>query len=167
MKTGIDAGSKFIKISYGNGKDDRAIEHFGKVEECIEKLAAEGIITPGESVFTGHYGDALARHHKSQVADEVAATVEGVRASSYGARFIVNVGAGSIRAIELDRAGNFHSYRENTLCAAGTGSFLDEQMRRMGFDYDTLRAVPFEENPPDIATRCAVFAKSDIIHRQQ
>jgi len=167
MKIGIDAGSKFIKISYGRAEDDRAIEHFGKVEECVESLAAEGHIAIHNAVFTGHYGDALARHHGALVADEVAATVEGVRSSSHEARFIVNVGAGSIRAIELDRNGGFHSYRENTLCAAGTGSFLDEQMRRMDFDYESLRAVTFEENPPDIATRCAVFAKSDIIHRQQ
>jgi activator of 2-hydroxyglutaryl-CoA dehydratase len=57
----------------------------------------------------------------------------------------------------------------NSICAAGTGSFLDQQARRIGVPIETefgqmsLRS----KNPPRIAGRCSVFAKSDMIHHQQ
>ena len=57
----------------------------------------------------------------------------------------------------------------NTMCAAGTGSFLDQQARRIGVSIEkefgelALRS----QNPPHIAGRCSVFAKSDMIHLQQ
>ena len=56
----------------------------------------------------------------------------------------------------------------NTVCAAGTGSFLDHQANRLGIpieefgDY-ALRA----KSPARIAGRCTVFAESDMIHKQQ
>jgi predicted CoA-substrate-specific enzyme activase len=57
----------------------------------------------------------------------------------------------------------------NSLCAAGTGSFLDQQSKRIGVSIDkefgelSLKS----KNPPRIAGRCSVFAKSDMIHLQQ
>ncbi|HKK41430.1 MAG TPA: acyl-CoA dehydratase activase, partial [Bacteroidales bacterium] len=57
----------------------------------------------------------------------------------------------------------------NSICAAGTGSFLDQQAKRIGvaieneFGKMALKSV----NPPRIAGRCSVFAKSDMIHHQQ
>ena len=57
----------------------------------------------------------------------------------------------------------------NSLCAAGTGSFLDQQAARLGVSIENefgemaLRS----EAPPRIAGRCSVFAKSDMIHLQQ
>lgn len=57
----------------------------------------------------------------------------------------------------------------NSLCAAGTGSFLDQQAKRIGIKIENefgemaLKSV----NPPRIAGRCSVFAKSDMIHLQQ
>ena len=62
-----------------------------------------------------------------------------------------------------------HDFAMNSICAAGTGSFLDQQARRIGvaiedeFGELALRS----ENPPRIAGRCSVFAKSDMIHLQQ
>jgi predicted CoA-substrate-specific enzyme activase len=165
--TGVDAGSKFIKIRYDDKPDGYSVEHFGKIEECFESLRRQGVVREGDIVFTGHYGETLAAHHHARVFDEVAAVVEGARGINDDARHIVNVGSGSIRAVVLDPGGSFHSYRENTLCAAGTGSFLDEQMHRMGFVYETLGEIMFHVDPPDVATRCAVFAKSDLIHHQQ
>ena len=167
MILGIDAGSKFLKISSIRPEENISVEHFGRPEEAFEQLLKEGKIPAGEKIFTGHYGELLASQNFSPSCDEVAATVECVRTNDMAVRYIVNVGAGSIRCVELDEKKNFVSYRENTLCAAGTGSFLDEQMRRMGFTYDSLSGIPSIETPPDIATRCAVFAKSDLIHRQQ
>jgi predicted CoA-substrate-specific enzyme activase len=60
-------------------------------------------------------------------------------------------------------------FEMNSICAAGTGSFLDQQARRIGVPIETefgelsLKSV----DPPRIAGRCSVFAKSDMIHHQQ
>ena len=60
-------------------------------------------------------------------------------------------------------------FEMNSICAAGTGSFLDQQARRIGvpiekeFGEMSLKSV----DPPRIAGRCSVFAKSDMIHHQQ
>jgi predicted CoA-substrate-specific enzyme activase len=57
----------------------------------------------------------------------------------------------------------------NTVCAAGTGSFLDQQAQRLGINIETefAQLALESENPPRIAGRCSVFAKSDMIHLQQ
>ena len=57
----------------------------------------------------------------------------------------------------------------NTVCAAGTGSFLDQQAQRLGVDIEDEfgRMALGSTCVPRIAGRCSVFAKSDMIHLQQ
>ena len=57
----------------------------------------------------------------------------------------------------------------NTVCAAGTGSFLDQQAQRLGIDIEgQFGELALEsKNVPRMAGRCSVFAKSDMIHLQQ
>jgi activator of 2-hydroxyglutaryl-CoA dehydratase len=57
----------------------------------------------------------------------------------------------------------------NTNCAAGTGSFLDQQASRIGINIeDEFGELALKsENPPRVAGRCSVFAKTDMIHLQQ
>ncbi|MFC1707633.1 acyl-CoA dehydratase activase, partial [Planctomycetota bacterium] len=99
--------------------------------------------------------------------DLIQATIRGVLSLRPGTRNIIDIGGNSATYIELDAAGRFRSFTQNTLCAAGTGSFVDEQLARLGVSYAELRTLEHVENPPSIASRCAVFAKTDMIHRQQ
>ena len=56
----------------------------------------------------------------------------------------------------------------NAQCAAGTGSFLDQQANRLKYDIDEIGdIVSGAEKSAKIAGRCSVFAKSDMIHAQQ
>ncbi|MHC5053273.1 MAG: acyl-CoA dehydratase activase [Planctomycetota bacterium] len=56
----------------------------------------------------------------------------------------------------------------SALCAAGTGSFLDQQAMRLGFAPEELGAVAMtSDRPANVSGRCSVFAKSDLIHLQQ
>jgi predicted CoA-substrate-specific enzyme activase len=56
----------------------------------------------------------------------------------------------------------------NEICAAGTGSFLDQQAYRLGISIDEFSNLATRaEKPTTIAGRCSVFAKSDMIHLQQ
>ena len=56
----------------------------------------------------------------------------------------------------------------NLLCAAGTGSFLDAQAKRLNITIEELSAQAVRsDRPTGIAGRCTVFAESDMIHKQQ
>ncbi|MBP7582911.1 MAG: hypothetical protein KBA61_02675 [Spirochaetes bacterium] len=166
---GIDCGSKFIRIVIAG--DDllpervHYLEHHGLPEEALLSVLGRA---PGETVLTGSHAGIIAHHIEQHTfTDEIAAILAALEYHRLRQRFVVNVGAGSIGLIGRDNEGAFKSFRMNNLCAAGTGSFIDEQMHRLGFSYDDIALLPVAPEPPSIATRCAVFAKSDLIHRQQ
>lgn len=61
-----------------------------------------------------------------------------------------------------------YDFAMNTVCAAGTGSFLDRQAARMEIAIEDLGGYALKsKSPVRIAGRCAVFAESDMIHKQQ
>jgi predicted CoA-substrate-specific enzyme activase len=62
-----------------------------------------------------------------------------------------------------------HDFAINTVCAAGTGSFLDQQAQRLGVNIEDEfgRLALKSAAVPRMAGRCSVFAKSDMIHLQQ
>jgi len=83
---------------------------------------------------------------------------------------ILFVGGENFGLITFNEEGDYERYRSNSSCAAGTGSFLDQQARRLNLkSINTLSAIAFcnKESTPRIATRCSVFAKTDLIHAQQ
>ncbi|MEI6158059.1 MAG: acyl-CoA dehydratase activase, partial [Atribacterota bacterium] len=56
----------------------------------------------------------------------------------------------------------------NTICAAGTGSFLEHQADRLRIPIEEFGKLAFEARQSvRIAGRCTVFAESDMIHKQQ
>ena len=56
----------------------------------------------------------------------------------------------------------------NLICAAGTGSFLDNQAQRLKIPIEKFGELALKsKNPTTIASRCTVFAESDMIHKQQ
>ena len=65
--------------------------------------------------------------------------------------------------------GKVRDFTLNTVCAAGTGSFLDQQAQRLGIDIESEfgRLALQSKTVPRMAGRCSVFAKSDMIHLQQ
>lgn len=66
------------------------------------------------------------------------------------------------------RGGVVTDFAMNTVCAAGTGSFLDQQSSRLGIPIDQFGDMAIRScSPVRIAGRCAVFAESDMIHKQQ
>ena len=64
---------------------------------------------------------------------------------------------------------NLIDFAMNALCAAGTGSFLDQQAERLNISIENeFAALALQsESAARIAGRCTVFAKSDMIHLQQ
>jgi len=83
---------------------------------------------------------------------------------------VLHIGAERFMLIQFDNHGNYQSTRTNSSCAAGTGSFLDQQADRLnltGAEELCQKALENKESIPDIASRCAVFARTDLIHAQQ
>lgn len=82
-------------------------------------------------------------------------------------RTVFEIGGESSKYIRLD-AGNIVDYDRSGECAAGTGSFLDQQALRMQYSVEEVGAVVSQAGcAARIAGRCSVFAKSDMIHAQQ
>ena len=82
-------------------------------------------------------------------------------------RTVLEIGGQDSKLIII-RGGIVVDFAMNTVCAAGTGSFLDHQASRLGipieeFGDHALRA----DKPAQIAGRCTVFAESDMVHKQQ
>ena len=71
-------------------------------------------------------------------------------------------------SVEQGRA-RVRDFTLNTVCAAGTGSFLDQQAQRLGIaiEEEFGRLALQSKSVPRMAGRCSVFAKSDMIHLQQ
>ncbi len=102
--------------------------------------------------------------------DSRVACITSVRHRYPDARAILLVGGEFFSLIRFDAAGEYIGVRTNTSCAAGTGSFLDQQAGRLNLDgsaHLARIALANEEASPQVATRCAVFAKTDLIHAQQ
>jgi len=80
---------------------------------------------------------------------------------------ILEIG-GQDSKIIIMRDGVVTDFGMNTVCAAGTGSFLDHQALRLNMNISEFGQLALESrNPVRIAGRCTVFAESDMIHKQQ
>lgn len=80
---------------------------------------------------------------------------------------VVEIG-GQDSKIIIIRDGIPVDFAMNTVCAAGTGSFLDHQAQRLGIPiYEFGNYALMSNSPCRIAGRCTVFAESDMIHKQQ
>lgn len=82
-------------------------------------------------------------------------------------RTVLEIGGQDSKIIFL-RDGMVYDFAMNTVCAAGTGSFLDRQASRLDIPIEEFGGYALRaRNPVRIAGRCAVFAESDMIHKQQ
>ncbi|MGD0199544.1 MAG: acyl-CoA dehydratase activase [Bryobacteraceae bacterium] len=88
-------------------------------------------------------------------------------------RTVFELGGESAKYIRLEKQPDMErpaivDYDRSGECAAGTGSFLDQQALRMGYSVEEMGAVVDTAGcAARVAGRCSVFAKSDMIHAQQ
>ena len=81
---------------------------------------------------------------------------------------LIEIGGQDSKYVRFDR-GTVVDFEMNKVCAAGTGSFLQEQGARLGIGIeDDFGNLAFASGKPsDLGTRCTVFMESDLIHHQQ
>jgi predicted CoA-substrate-specific enzyme activase len=105
-----------------------------------------------------------------KVFGEIAAVAAGNFQSAPEVRTVIEMGGEDSKLLILDSSARaVLDFAMNAQCAAGTGSFLDQQANRLRISIDDEfgRLALKSTNPPRIAGRCSVFAKSDMIHLQQ
>lgn len=101
------------------------------------------------------------------IKNEITAHAVAALSVAPDARTVLEIGGQDSKIIFL-RDGIVRDFAMNTVCAAGTGSFLDRQASRLDIPIEQLGQYALRsKNPVRIAGRCAVFAESDMIHKQQ
>ncbi len=101
------------------------------------------------------------------VKNEITAHAIGTLSKHKEVRTILEIGGQDSKIIFLEN-GMIVDYSMNTLCAAGTGSFLSSQAKRLGVEIEDFGDIALKSKKPvKIAARCTVFAESDLIHKAQ
>jgi predicted CoA-substrate-specific enzyme activase len=181
LRLGIDIGSVSISGAILDDNFDIVesiyVRHRGNPIDCAtSQIANLNDIYPGLSLwgFTGGGAAQLARSLGAPYINEFSAISAAVGNLAPDARTIFEMGGQQAKYIHLSPAGEsivatLDDFAASGLCAAGTGSFLDQQAARIGIDIEGEfgELAVKSENPPHIAGRCSVFAKSDMIHHQQ
>ncbi len=101
------------------------------------------------------------------IKNEITAHAVAASVNVPGVQTILEIGGQDSKIIIL-RDGIVTDFAMNTVCAAGTGSFLDQQANRLNVPIQEFGPTALKStNPARIAGRCGVFAESDLIHKQQ
>ncbi|MGG5461775.1 acyl-CoA dehydratase activase-related protein [Clostridium sp. B9] len=167
-KIGIDAGSTTLKCIVLD-KGDKVIysnyeRHFSKVrEKLIEELNNIKNIIGDESfkiAITGSAGYGIASKYKLPFVQEVFATTLAIKQYYSDVDAAIELGGEDAKIIFL--TGGFEE-RMNSSCAGGTGAFIDQMSHLMGLTVDEMDSLSLKhENIYEIASRCGVFAKTDV-----
>jgi predicted CoA-substrate-specific enzyme activase len=180
---GLDIGSISVNTVLIDAERNVVENHYtlchGRPFHALHKVLADLFTRhPAEAfgsvAITGTGGKLAAELIGGYFVNEIVAQSSSVALLHPEAKTVIEMGGEDSKLIIMNpEAGNGKSrladFAMNTVCAAGTGSFLDQQAKRIGVSIEkefgelALRS----ENPPHIAGRCSVFAKSDMIHLQQ
>jgi predicted CoA-substrate-specific enzyme activase len=177
---GIDVGSVSANTII-MGEDRNVLEeHYTRIKgqplQTVQKVLEEVLqripLEQFRSIsFTGTGGKLLSELLGGNFINEIIAQARAVQHFYPQVRTIIDMGGEDSKLILIEEEESHFKIRDfsmNTLCAAGTGSFLDQQASRLGLTIEEFGQLALKStNPPRIAGRCSVFAKSDMIHLQQ
>ena len=166
---GIDVGSAAVSAAAVNRRNQTIassyILHQGDIKTALEKALRgfdlAGICGVVATSSTPSSIKALKRY------DNRVALIEAARFFPGRIGAILIVGGERFGVIHFDARGHYSRFKSNTSCAAGTGGFLDQQARRLkleSIEEFSALAARNKGKVPRIASRCAVFAKTDLVH---
>ena len=175
---GIDVGSVTTKLAVLNQSDELVVDLYlptqGKPIEMVQQGLRQikqqlppdvdigGVATTGSARYlAGVIVDA------DLVKNEITSHAVGALHYFPQGQTVIEIG-GQDSKIIIIRDGIVTDFGMNTVCAAGTGSFLDHQALRLNMSIEQFSQRALESTTPvRIAGRCTVFAESDMIHKQQ
>jgi len=161
----LDADSKAVVYKAYERTHGNPIETLRKMladagRECKGKIVSVGVTGSGRELIGAFVGADLIRN-------EVTAHAVAVRHYIPHARTVFEIGGQDSKLILL-QDGIPVSFSMNTVCAAGTGAFLDHQAARLGIPVEMFGEIARRaKKKVKVGGRCTVFAESDIILRQQ
>ena len=165
---GIDAGSKTVKVVIvdedGTVVNSIYRRHLSNIRETLVDILHNltwryGDLS-GKATVTGSAGIALAEMLKLPFVQEVLATERAVRELYPDADAVIELGGEDAKVIYL--SGN-PEQRMNATCAGGTGGFIDSIAFMLGVrTSDMSRLAGGASRIYPIASRCAVFAQTDV-----
>jgi predicted CoA-substrate-specific enzyme activase len=177
---GMDIGSVSVNTVLVNDGGQVLEEHYtrikgqplqtvqGVVQDLLRNRPAQRFRA---FCFTGMGGKLISELLHGHFVNEIIAHARAVQHFSPQVRTVIDIGGEDSKLILLEKEADrfkINDFSMNTLCAAGTGSFLDQQANRLGLTIEQFGELALKStNPPRIAGRCSVFAKSDMIHLQQ
>ena len=175
---GLDCGYSTVKLvmvsQEGRPVWFKSSSHHGDAARTVRLLLGELLQSDPKAcgfpvILAGSAGDRLPEVCPGLSAlGDVPAIHRGVRVLAPDARSVIEIGSQSARFLTgLDRD-TPPPFAVNEHCAGGTGSFFEDQMSRLGLRIEDYSALAEKAaSVPRLSGRCAVFAKTDIIHRQQ
>lgn len=167
-RLGIDAGSTTVKLVLLDENDNVKYKvykrHLTKVRETILeeiKLIKNLLVSNDIKVsITGSAGYGVAKDTNISFVQEVFSTTIGVKKLFNNIDVVIELGGEDAKIIYLT---NGLEERMNSSCAGGTGAFIDQMASLMGITVEELDEISLKHNNIyPIASRCGVFAKSDV-----
>ncbi|MGE5841269.1 MAG: BadF/BadG/BcrA/BcrD ATPase family protein, partial [Deltaproteobacteria bacterium] len=193
---GIDAGSVSLNAVVIDQDKKIVYEapykrHMGKVEEEVllliqdlqERFGRERILA---YAFTGNHGQKISEQGGGFYEFETISQVLGSLFLNPGARTVISMGGQDTALFQIQhdpKGWELEYFNTNGPCASGTGSFIDQQAQRLATSIyssqrdgsqnqidrilaDFIRLGLQSDKPANVACRCTVFTKSDMIHLQ-
>ena len=163
---GIDVGSTTVKVCVldeaGAVLYSSYVRHYSRVRECVlaelEKVSSFG--SAFHACITGSAGLGIAQRGKIPFVQEVQAAYGVIRRLYPDTDVAVELGGEDAKIIFVT-GGTEH--RMNGSCAGGTGAFIDQMATLLDITVEEMDALALQaERVYPIASRCGVFAKSDI-----
>lgn len=176
---GLDAGSVSVKLvildEQGKKRFSRYERHKGHPLSVALKFLKEipPPIAPHSGdlslSITGSAGRLIASILNIKAVNEIVAQAFSTHILFPQIKTVIEMGGEDSKLIVLSDDGRaIKDFSMNSVCAAGTGSFLDQQAERLRLTIEEFSELALQsKKPPRIAGRCSVFAKSDMIHLQQ
>ena len=169
MRVGLDIGSTTIKCVVLNDADELVYStyerHYSHILEKGREILArvEAEYLHGEKALlaiSGSAGMGLADSCKVPFVQEVFATRVAANRLAPGTDCIIELGGEDAKILFLT---NGTEVRMNGSCAGGTGAFIDQMATLLKMSADEMdKAAQTATRTYTIASRCGVFAKSDI-----
>lgn len=193
---GVDAGSVSLNCVVINQDKQIIYEtpykrHMGRIEEAVSEFIREQYELLGKKsiqavAFTGNHGKTISEKTGGFYEFETISQVTGSLFIRPDVKTIISMGGQDTALFQISHnngAWELDHFNTNGPCASGTGSFIDQQAQRLATSIydkkmdrsqdhiDRILADFIElglksRNPANVACRCTVFTKSDMIHLQ-
>ncbi len=165
----VDERGRKIKSHYERHKGHPLPVALKLLKEITESLSTTNKDKNFSLSITGSAGRLLASILKIEPINEIVAQAYATILDYPSIKTIIEMGGEDSKLILIDSETKaVTDFSMNSVCAAGTGSFLDQQAERLKLTIEEFSELALKsKKPPRIAGRCSVFAKSDMIHLQQ